>query len=482
METDANVLVIYTGGTIGMRDAPGGYVPAPNYLGQQLERMAQFHDASRPRLTMPPSRFGRRVHYDIHEYDPLLDSSNMGMDDWARIAADVGANYDAYDAFVVLHGTDTMAYTASALSFMLENLKKTVILTGSQIPLTQLRNDAIGNLLGALTIAGHYEIPEVCLYFCNKLLRGNRSQKLDASGFDAFGSTNHQALVDVGIDIAVHWNVLCAPSEGAFRVQTSMSRNVAALRLFPGITPEILGNFLRPPLQGLVMETFGSGNAPDRDRALLDALEAASERGVVIVNCTQCLKGTVSGAYATGRALADAGVVPGADMTPEAALTKLSYLLGQGLEPAEVRAQMQRNLRGEMTVTEEEPRFSFREQRFVRSVARALSEMDASATGAESGIEQALFPVLLCAAAGMGDLDQVRRLVDSGADVNAGDYDGRTALHLAASEGHVAVAAFLLDRGAHVSPRDRWGGTPTVDALRHEHADVVTLLAARGAT
>jgi 60kDa lysophospholipase len=358
--TTSNVLVIYTGGTIGMRDGPSGFAPSPGHLAEQLERLPQFHDRSLPLFTTPPSRFGRRVHYDLREYEPLMDSSNMGMEDWARIAADIERHYDAYDAFVILHGTDTMAYSASALSFMCENLGKTVILTGSQIPLAHHRNDAVDNLLGALTIAGHYEIPEVCLYFCDKLFRGNRAQKQDASGFDAFESGNMLPLVDVGVDITVRWEALQAPSVGPFRVHTKMNRNVASLRLFPGITPATLTNFLLPPLEGLVIETYGTGNAPDRDKAFLDALRAGSERGVVIVNCTQCRKGTVTSDYATGRALADAGVVGGADMTPEAALTKLSVLLGQGLAAHEVKAKMRENLRGELTVSGGRPRFSLK--------------------------------------------------------------------------------------------------------------------------
>lgn len=364
----ARVLVLYAGGTIGMKASGRGYVPSPGYLAEQLARLPQFHDASlpveyddgRPVFITPPSREGRRVALTVKEYQPLLDSSNMGMEDWARIAEDVGRHDSEFDAFVVLHGTDTMAYSASALSFMLENLSKTVILTGSQIPLTTARTDALDNLLGALTIAGQFEIPEVCLYFCHKLLRGNRAQKQDASGFDAFLSGNFPPLVEVGIDIKANWDAILRPTGEPLRVQTAMNPNVAALRLFPGITAETLANFLRPPLEGVVLETYGSGNAPDRRRDLLDALSEATRRGVVIVNCTQCHKGMVSTTYAAGTALAEAGVIGGADLTPEAALTKLSYLLARELSPEAIRALMQQNLRGELTEGQGR-RFSFRE-------------------------------------------------------------------------------------------------------------------------
>lgn len=334
--TTARVALLYTGGTIGMRETPRGFAPAKGHLAAQLARRPELHQA---------------VPYDLVEYDPLLDSSNMDMDDWVRIAKDVGARYDAFDAFVVLHGTDTMAYTASALSFLLEDLGKPVVLTGSQIPLERLRTDAVGNLLGALLLAGGYAIPEVSLYFHDTLLRGNRAQKVDATGFDAFRSGNYPPLAEVGTDIKVRWRAVRPKPTTPLRVHEAMDPNVASLRLFPGITRDIVENFLRPPIKGVVLETYGTGNAPDQRDDFLRALRDASDRGVVVVNCTQCLHGAVTREYAAGTALADAGVVGGADMTAEAALAKLSFLLGQGLAPDEVRARIPEDLRGELTAS-----------------------------------------------------------------------------------------------------------------------------------
>lgn len=368
-ELARRVLVLYTGGTIGMRDGPRGYVPEPGFLAGQLRAMPAFSDAStasveRPLAsvtavgdatllaggtTMPLTRGGTRVRYDILEYGPLLDSSNMGVEHWVRLAEDVARFHDDYDAFVVLHGTDTMAWTASALSFMLEGLAKPVILTGSQIPLVHVRNDAVSNLLGALMMAARGGVPEVGLWFHHRLLRGNRARKVDAAGFDAFESANVGPLAELGVDLHVHGDRVRPPGNAALRVRPITRRNVATLRVFPGITRAILANVLAAPLEGLVLETYGAGNVPDRDRGLLDALAEAAARGVVVVNVTQCARGAVTDDYAAGRVLRDVGVVPGADMTTEAALTKLAWLLGCELSRDELTLALQHDLRGELT-------------------------------------------------------------------------------------------------------------------------------------
>lgn len=342
------VLVLYTGGTIGMRAGPRGYEPVPGFLGQQLAKLPQFHDPTQPPLTTPRGRFDRRVHFEILEHEPLLDSSSMNVENWVRIGLDIERHYEDFDGFVVLHGTDTMAYTASALSFMLESLGKPVVLTGSQIPLSELRNDAIDNVLDALVFAGLFAIPEVTVYFHHQLLRGNRSRKVDAQSFDAYKSPNFPPLATVGVDIEVAWHRVLPRPRAPLSVKPFRRRNIAALRLFPGMTGELLARFLGEGMEGLVLETYGTGNGPDRPD-LLQALRAASDSGVVIVNVSQCARATVLPSYAAGRALADAGVVSGRDMTAEAALTKLSWLASQDLPPDRVRRGMTTNLRGELT-------------------------------------------------------------------------------------------------------------------------------------
>ena len=332
------VCILYTGGTIGMKPTPQGYAPEPGYLARVMASMPDFSSPEMPR-------------YAIHEYSPLLDSSNMGPRHWQAIARDIADKYDEYDGFVIIHGTDTMAYTASALPFMLEGLAKPVILTGSQIPLCRVRSDGRENLVTSLMVVSRFSIPEVCLCFGNRLLRGCRATKVDAAGFQAFDSPNYPDLGHIGVTIRPHpEHILPAAPAGALTVHPLSDARVGALRLFPGISAELVGNVLRSPLQGLVLETYGMGNGPSEDTDLMDILTEACHRGVVIVNCTQCLRGTVDqGGYQAGSALARAGVISGVDMTPEAALTKMIYLFSLGLEPDDIRQSMGRNLRGELT-------------------------------------------------------------------------------------------------------------------------------------
>jgi L-asparaginase len=333
------VYIAYTGGTIGMKRSGDGHIPATGYLEKMM-------------LNIPELKSHILPDFQINEYDPLLDSANMTPHDWLKIANDIAAHYKEFDGFVVLHGTDTMAYTASALPFMLQGLRKPVVLTGAQIPLSKIRNDARENLITALLIAANYKIPEVCLCFGDKLLRGNRAVKVDADSFDAFESPNFPALGTVGIEININWDLVLPPPNTPehLTVNALDEARVAGLRLFPGISIDIIKNFLQPPIRGLILQTYGMGNAPENLK-LISALKAANDRGVVIVNCTQCLKGTVNMEdYATGAALAKAGVISGFDMTLEAALAKLSFLLNQKLSVTKIKKMMQTNLRGELTL------------------------------------------------------------------------------------------------------------------------------------
>ncbi|XP_028994394.1 60 kDa lysophospholipase isoform X2 [Betta splendens] len=490
---EARVLVINTGGTIGMTLHDDVLAPKANALVNSLRKLPILHDelyaqqtclyhyyGSDNTLVLPLSKNNKRIVYNILEYNPLLDSSNMTTDDWGRIGKDIERNYESYDGFVILHGTDTMAYTASALSFMCEHLGKPIILTGSQVPIYEMRNDGRDNLLGALLIAGQFVIPEVCLYFYNKLYRGNRVTKVDAGSFNAFSSPNLPPLATAEVDITINWDTVWrANTTTKFQVSTDLNRNVGLLRLFPGITADTVKAFLQPPMEGVVLETYGSGNAPDNRPDLLEQLKRATDSGVIIMNCTQCLRGTVSTSYATGKVLIDAGLIAGGDMTPEAALSKLSYVLAKkNLDLNAKKKMMSQNLRGEMSADLAGAKLCLTDSRFIQVIAKSLS---ISCKEELEAIRDALTPPLACAAAKIGDIEALEALKEMGSNLCLGDYDGRTPLHVAASEGHLKLVQYLLRLGATVYAKDRYGDTPLCNAVRFRHKEVVKLLRQTGA-
>ena len=330
------IYVAYTGGTIGMQQTDNGYAPVNGFLTDTVKAMPEFYHDEMP-------------SFFIKEYSPLIDSSNMQPSDWQRIADDIKDNYDEYDGFVILHGTDTMAFTASALSFMLDNLSKPVIVTGSQIPLSQLRSDGQSNLLNSLYIAASHPIPEVTLFFNNSLFRGNRTTKAHADGFNAFASPNYPSLLEAGIKITQKIQTSYASNHNELNIVSIQPQPVGVVLLYPGITVELFKNILQQPVKALIIRTFGVGNAPE-SKELLDVLSDANEKGIVLVNLTQCLQGRVNmSGYATGNALAKAGVISGADLTIEAALAKLHVLLSQGLSSEQIKSAIQTNLKGELT-------------------------------------------------------------------------------------------------------------------------------------
>ncbi len=324
------IYVAYVGGTIGMKATDSGYAPVPGHLTAQVRE--------RPELD---------AELSISEYEPLLDSANARPSDWLRIARDIVEHRHRYDGFVVLHGTDTMAYTASALAFLLRGLGKPVIITGSQIPLGVLRSDGRQNFLTAALVAARDDVKEVCLVFGSRILRGPRAVKSRASGFEAFDSPNLPPLGEAGVEIEVHEARLRHTEPGAIELPAALDAPVGLLRLYPGMPAALLRAAMAAPAKGLVLEAYGAGTVPDTDREFVAAL---AERGVVVTVVSQCTDGRVDlSAYKTSAPLIAAGAVGGLDMTTEAAYTKLVVLLSEGRAPDEVRELMATDLAGELT-------------------------------------------------------------------------------------------------------------------------------------
>lgn len=337
------VLLIYTGGTIGMGHNPDTGALEPLNFGHLLSNFPEF-------ALLP-------TEVDTYQFTPPIDSSDMSLRRWAQLVRIIADNYEAYDGFVVLHGTDTMAYTASALSFMLENLTKPVILTGSQLPIGQLRTDGKENLLTSIELAaafgedGRPMVPEVCIYFSGRLLRGNRSTKESADGFNAFNSFNYPHLCEAGVEFQFNPHYILKPDYSKPMIpHMSMDPNVVVFSLFPGIQENVVRHMLdAPELRGIVMRSFGSGNAPQKPW-LMRLLKNATQRGVTVVNISQCVAGFVKmGRYDTGFQLQDAGVVSGGDSTVESAITKLMFLQAHYKDVRAIRSLMGRSICGEIT-------------------------------------------------------------------------------------------------------------------------------------
>ena len=343
LDLNANVLLIYTGGTIGMiEDSRSGTLKPFNfsYLKEYVPELNRL-----------------KFNIDCISFEHPVDSSDIELADWKKIVKIIEEQYTKYDGFVILHGTDTMAYSASMLSFMLENLGKPVILTGSQLPIGKMRTDGRENLITALEIAvdkdseGNALVPEVCIFFQNLLMRGNRTTKVNAANFSAFNSFNYPVLAEAGTYIKYEQHLIRKAHKNTIpRFHYLLDPNVVILKIFPGISDNcVKAIFSNPYLKGVIFETFGAGNSP-RHPSFLSMIEEAVKKGIVVINVTQCASGAVEmNRYQGGKALKNIGVLSGYDITTEAAVTKLMFLFGHGLTPEEVKERMLVSIAGEMT-------------------------------------------------------------------------------------------------------------------------------------
>ncbi|MET1057265.1 MAG: type I asparaginase [Pedobacter sp.] len=334
------ILIIYTGGTIGMVNdsLTGALIPFDfKQIRQNVPELARLN-----------------YQLDVHSFDPILDSSNMDPVIWAELAAIIERTYNDYDGFVVLHGSDTMAYTASALSFMLKNLSKPVVLTGSQLPIGEIRTDAKENLITALEIVatkkdGLAMVPEVCIYFDYQLFRGNRAIKYNSEKFEAFQSPNYHILAEAGVNLSFYSNYINPNPSDELQVQSRFNANIGVLKLYPGITPQAVQGITGSSVDAIVLETFGSGNTTTA-QWFIDSLQDALDREKLIVDISQCQGGSVElGKYETSKQLQQMGIISGFDMTFEATVTKLMYLMGQDLSNTQIAFLMEQSLRGELT-------------------------------------------------------------------------------------------------------------------------------------
>jgi len=425
-------------------------------------------------ISTPKTLHGKRIFYRIYEFDKIIDSNNMTLEMWKRIGRTIRNNYEDYDSFIIIHGTDTMVYTASILSFMLENLNKPVILTGAHIPLSEMRNDAHTNLVDALTIAAFYKIPEVCILFGSELFRGNRTIKTDNVHFTAFESPNFQPLAELGVNIKVNWEFVSKESEDNFCYFDDLNSNIGIVKIFPMIDDEQFETFFKPPIEAVIIETYGAGNIPLNRPKLIEIIKEASERGVILLNVSQCRKGVVSTSYETGKLLENLGVIFAGDITLECALAKLSYLLGKKYDRKTLFKMIKTNLRGELTPPFEE-HFSYQSNSFINYM---MNTLDLTHEDKESKVFfDSLMPSIINELIEQQNLEILKKFENEISHINFAEFTEKSPLHIAAKNGNEKFVKFLLKfKNIKINMLDNKKMTALNHACLHKKENVAIIL------
>ena len=505
---DRHVLILYTGGTIGMEKGPNGLYPRKNFLYEyslnhpnlcdknftkqmSLSNINKTCDlilkndtvglfSNKNFLITPEIVPNRRIYYKIYEFEKVIDSSCMNMDYWKLIGRTIERFYNDYDGFIILHGTDTMNYTACALSFMLENLNKTVVLTGSQIPLIQVRNDALKNYVDALMIAGMCHIPEVTIMFDSKLMRGNRSIKYDNMGLNAFDSPNLCPLVEMNINMKINWNMIHPSPAEEFNYFEDIDNRITVIKYFPIISDSTIESFLSKDideLKAVIIET-SSGIFPLNRDKVNHAIQKASEKGIIIVNVSQGRK-EVQVTHEIREKYNLIGIVFAGDMTVECCLAKLSYLLGKNYEPSKIKRLIQESLRGELSSNEGNEKFSIG----CVSVVDALLNLVKSEKISEENYNstKSLLPTVINEIVSSNNIALIKKLQSVIININFEEYTKTNPLHIAARNGNIQMCNLLIRCRINLNKIDENLYTPLNYACENNHRELSMYLKSEGA-
>lgn len=496
---EKQVLILYTGGTIGSVKGKNGLSPKHNFLYDYmlnhpnlcdkeytLSRRAENSNTSHNEsvrnccnikenmLVTPETLSGRRIFYNVMETEFIIDSADMNLEYWKLMGKTIEKYYNEFDSFIILHGTDTMNYTACVLSFMFENLNKTVIITGSQIPLLEMRNDALKNMIDSLTIAGLYHIPEVTIMFDSKLFRGNRTIKNDNLGLKAFESPNMRPLAQTKINIKVNWDLILPPPTEEFAFFENLESRITVIKMFPIIKDSTFESYFKPFIKAVIIETYGTTKFPKHRPKLISIIEEALKRGVIIINVSQSRKN--SGFNAEDEPLETFGILSAVDMTVECCLAKLSYLLGKGYSNQEVKALFKENLRGEMTIFQ--PELSLHSNKFVNALLTIMNENKKNEEN--YNLASTLLPTIINELVEKNNYSLLVKLKKIIKLTNFKHFGRKNPLHYAAINGNLQMAKFLLKCQININEIDDCQYTPLNYACIYKNREVAMFLKENG--